>query len=55
MGEKVQGLRSISRQIQNRQGDIKNSIGNERAKELICMTHGHELSGGIAGGNGSTG
>ena len=55
MGEKVQGLRSISRQIQNRQGDIKNSIGNERAKELICMTHGHELSGGIVGGNGSTG
>ena len=23
-----------------------NSIGNEEAKELICMTHGYELRGG---------
>ena len=23
----------------------KNSIGNVEAKELICMTHGHELKG----------
>ena len=30
-------------QIQNRQGEIKNSIGNGEAKELICITHGHEL------------
>ena len=29
--------------IQNRQGEVKNSIGNGEAKELICMTHGHEL------------
>ena len=27
-------------------GDVKNSIGNVEAKELICMTHGHELKGG---------
>ena len=33
-------------QIENRQGEGKNSIGNGEAKELICMTHGHELSGG---------
>ena len=28
---------------QNRQGEVKNSIGNGGAKELICTTHGHEL------------
>ena len=27
-------------------GEVKNSIGNGKAKELICMTHGHELRGG---------
>ena len=36
--------------MQNSQGDIKNSIENREAKELICMTHTHELRG-IAGGN----
>ena len=39
-------------QAQNRQEDVKNSIGNGEAEELICMTHRHELSSGIAGGNG---
>ena len=29
--------------IQNRQGDVKNSIGNGEAKELVCTPHGHEL------------
>ena len=24
-------------------GEVKNSMGNGEAKELICMTHGHEL------------
>ena len=28
---------------QNRQGEGKNSVGNVEAKELIRMTHGHEL------------
>ena len=28
---------------------------NVEAKELICMTHGHELREGIPGGNGDTG
>ena len=44
----------------------KNSIGNVEAKELISMTHGHELQwgnvggrgwagwGGVKGGNGTT-
>ena len=30
----------------NRQGEGKNSVGNVEAKELISMTHGHELWGG---------
>ena len=33
-------------QVENRQGEVKNSIGNVEAKELICVTHGHELKGG---------
>ena len=31
------------------EGEIKNSIGNVEAKELICMTHGHELKWENAG------
>ena len=38
-------------QLQNRQGEVKNSIGNGEAKELACMTHGHELSWGGEGGS----
>ena len=32
---------------------VKNRIGNGEAKEVISMTHGHELmwGGGIIGGN----
>ena len=37
-------------QVQNRQGEVKNSIGNGEAKELICVTHGHELRWGNYGG-----
>ena len=37
-------------QVENRQGEGKNSVGNAEAKELISMTHGHELQGG----NGTT-
>ena len=25
---------------------VKNTIGNRKAKEVICTTHGHELNGG---------
>ena len=42
-------------QVQNRQGKVKNSIRNEEAKELICMTHGHEVRWGNAGGKWGTG
>ena len=38
--------------MENRQGEGKNSVGNVEAKELISMTHGHELRWGNAGGKG---
>ena len=54
MGGKVQGIRSInSRHKIDR--EINNSRGNVEAKELICMTHGHELRGWGAGGKGMQG
>ena len=42
IGEEVSGLRSTNRYLQNSHGDVKDSIGNGLAKELIRMTHGHE-------------
>ena len=42
-------------QVENRQGEVKNSIGNVEAKEVICTTQGHELRGETAGGRGGTG
>ena len=30
-------------------------MGNGKAKELICMTHGHELMGGMLEGMGVMG
>ena len=41
--------------MENRQGEGKNSVGNVEAKELISMTHGHELQGGNVGGSGWAG
>ena len=58
MGGKVQGLRNTNWEVQHRPGGVKNSMGNGVAKELICMTHGHELRGdcwrewGVLGGGG---
>ena len=38
-------------QVEDRRGEVKNSIGNVEAKELIYMTHGHELKvGNVQGG-----
>ena len=42
-------------QVQNRQREVENSIGNGEAKELTYMTHGHELiqenvGGGVCAG-----
>ena len=41
--------------MENRQGEGKNSVRNVEAKELISMTHGHELQGGNVGGRGCAG
>ena len=38
--------------MENRQGEVKNNIGNVEAKELIYTTHGHELNGGGGVGSG---
>ena len=37
------GKKKHSWQVQNRQEEVKNSIGNGEAKEVVCTTHGHEL------------
>ena len=42
-------------QIENRQWEGKNSIGNVHAKELVSMTHRNELQGGNVGGRGWAG
>ena len=42
MGKEVRGLRSRNRWLQNTHGDVKYSIGNGVAKELIDMTREHE-------------
>ena len=53
--ENVRGLRSINGRYKiGGRGGVKNSIRNGEAKELICMTHGHELKGGVAVGKGGT-
>ena len=43
MEGKVQGSQNINWWVENRQGDVKNSIGHGEAKELICITHRHVL------------
>ena len=45
IGEKGAGVKKHNWQVPNRQGEVKNSIGNGKAKELICTTHGHERRG----------
>ena len=42
-------------QVQNRQGEVKNSMGNGEAKELVCMSYGHELKWGNDDGREGTG
>ena len=44
-GGKSTGNKEHKWQVQNRQGEVRNSIGNGEAKEFICMTDGHELRG----------
>ena len=42
-GGKSTGNKKHNWQVENRQGEVKNSIGNGEVKELICTTHGHDL------------
>ena len=42
MGERGTGNKH-NWQAQYRQGEVKISIGNAEAKDIICATHGHEL------------
>ena len=49
------GYKEHKWQVQNRQGEVKNNMGNGEGKELISMTHGHELRWGNEGGRGCTG
>ena len=46
-GGKGTGNKKHKWQVENRQGEVKNSIGNGVVEELICMIHGHELRGGM--------
>ena len=67
MGKEVRGLRNTNSWLQYSHGDIKYSIGNGVAKELIHMIYEHELqwedclrdcpspSGNHPGGWGQTG
>ena len=54
-GREGTGNKKHNWQVQNRQWEVKNSIGNVEAKELICMTHGHELRRGECGWEGCAG
>ena len=54
-GRKGTGNKKHNQQLQNRQGEVKSSIGNGEAKELICITCGHELRGWDCWKNGDTG
>ena len=42
-------------QVENRQGEVKNSIGNVEAKDLMYTTHGHKLKRGNVGERGVQG
>ena len=49
-GDRVNGVKGTENkqhklQVKKRQGEVKNSMGNGGAKELICTTQGHELKG----------
>ena len=54
MEERVQGISSINGRYKIDR-EVKNSIGNGEAKQLVCTTHGYELRGGILEGGGVQG
>ena len=45
-GGKGTGNKKHNWQVQNTEKEVKNSVGNGEAEELIYTTHGHELRGG---------
>ena len=45
-GGKGTGNKKSNCYVQNRQGEVKNSVGNGEAKKLICTIYGHELRDG---------
>ena len=54
-GRKVQGIRSVIAGTKQT-SEVKNSMGNGKAKEHICTTYIHELRGvGNAGESGGAG
>ena len=55
MGAKGKGNKKYKWQVENRQGEVKNNMGNGEAKELICMTHEHEIRWENAHGRGREG
>ena len=57
MGEKVQGIRSIFCRYKIDRVALRIVEEMEKPKDLICMTHGHELreGQGNAGGRGVQG
>ena len=54
-GGKGTGNKKHTWQVQNRQEEVRNSMGNRKAKELICTAHGHELREGMLVGGGVQG
>ena len=54
MRGKVQGIRSINCRYKIDRERLRTVWGNGEAKELRCMTQGHELRRGNAGWSGST-
>ena len=54
-GGKGTGNKKHKWQVQNRQGEVKNSMRNGEGKELICTTQGCELRWGNDGMRGMQG
>ena len=52
MGERCRDYEAQIGRYKIDRGNVKNSIGNREAKELIFMTHGHELREGLLEGMG---
>ena len=51
-GRKGTGNKKHKWSVRNRQEEVKGSMGNGEAKELVCMTHGYELRWGNDVGGG---